>query len=184
MTNAYDFNSYLHIERLHQPVGVMSATVKTSHVMGTRPHPRTKAHRPAYAAVANIDGQLVLGARYLCGEASSSIRPLAAIPTGIQACPKCERVASNEPRVFSVYAYYDHQGHVLYVGQTVDLDSRHYGHAHGEKSRRWFHLAEHRAVLSTHPTREGSLAAEAEAITHLRPRFNVRGILRLVEAVA
>lgn len=150
------------------PEGAVVARVKAVHVATTHIASRNpKAHRPRHAVVANTDIGVVMGARFLCGAASSSVRAFDEIAEPLTACSECERIAGNT--VYVVYGYAAADAEVLYVGQTGNLAQRHRAHSSASD---WFSRATHRWVISEHLTRSEALAAEHVAIRELRPTWN------------
>lgn len=172
MSAAYDLNFHIHCDG-PRPAGAMPTTVKTPFVVVTHKHPRARAHRPTYAVLVPMPGRTVLAARFTCGGAAVSVTPFNEVPAHINPCEECERITSGTPGSFFVYAYYDAQGRVLYVGQTHSITQRHKAH---RRSSPWYADAVHRGTLSEHATRKAALAAEADAIAELRPLHNVRGV--------
>lgn len=73
----------------------------------------------------------------------------------------------------SVYVYraFDANDRLLYVGQTVSVETRLRAH---ERHSPWF-IFMARVEQVAYPTREGALEAEAEAIATEFPRWNVHG---------
>lgn len=72
---------------------------------------------------------------------------------------------------YRIYAYLDATRRVLYVGRTVDVQSRNQAHHQGSD---WYpHATEFRVLWST-PDRAEAVAAEAKAIRALSPLFNIQ----------
>jgi hypothetical protein len=75
-------------------------------------------------------------------------------------------------RAHVVYGFYDHDGTLLYVGCTVNLEQRLNAH----QSTLWFWPSVARVeVLGTAPTFAAGIALEARLIRDLTPRWNRAG---------
>lgn len=70
----------------------------------------------------------------------------------------------------ALYRFYDHFGALLYVGITVNPPQRFRAHQGGKLW--WSEVAGIR--LEHHHSRDSVIEAERQAITHEKPRYNIR----------
>lgn len=179
----YDLNGHLHL-RHPRPAGVMLATIKTPFVAATHKTARTLLHRPEYAVTADVQNRrgtgsrIRLAARFLCGSGSESVIPVASALDDANLCAKCERRSADAVDAWTVYGYFAADGEALYVGQTIDLASRHRSHSTDRRSGSWFGDYHELRVLGVYDSRRLALAAEREQIITLLPRFNIQHNVR------
>lgn len=83
--------------------------------------------------------------------------------------PKGPKPYQVQPRCFHLYRHFDHDGILLYVGQSLSAVSRLVEH---RRSSPWLWSVT-RVEIERHPTRQAALEAERKAIQEEAPLFNV-----------
>lgn len=74
------------------------------------------------------------------------------------------------PRQPAVYRVYDKDGRLIYIGASVDVQSRLVTH----ERYSWWHGLIAEVTTTDYPTADAALAAELVAIQEEQPAFNVR----------
>lgn len=147
---------------------VMPTRIRSGLATPVRSH--GQAHIVREAATVTDGRRSLIAARWMCGNGSHNVQPLADIGP-YRLCRTCNIAAEYDTRGPVVYRAFSAAGDLLYIGVTSKLGARVAQHAQGSI---WWPLLDHFDVESF-PTYADAERAESVAIAHEHPRYNRLG---------
>lgn len=141
---------------------LLNTTVKTGFALGYR---GGLVHRPARTVAALSDDGLIYASKWLCGGASSEVRPIHEKDITADArCIKCDDAALGS----AVYRFFDQNDQLLYIGSAERFVVRRA--AHVLTSTWWRDVA--REEVERFATIDTARLAEVAAIRAEHPKYN------------